>query len=878
MKIWRKDSTRPIKEKEDKKAKSPELTDISKASTPHKKDNSSSKMEEIYSTKDKQVKYKRLTPLEAEEAAKRREEAKEKLASGEAEIAPSETVEDTPIVELTYEPEEGTVIADDIIEDFDPIPKKHRIELQDISEIDIDIDPTSALKKYERKAKETSRHDERQKQKSPSPYQPIFAKPKFFVGSAKAVAKIPTYQHESRANCIHLKAGKFTEIVESEYDEYLKSNDSVISKKRPATPKTKSVHEKAKSGAKPEQQVNTNNAKPKLKNPIKKVKKCFKIAYRLIIPKKAETPKNSKTKDNSKNQAFTFEANQDSKFVASELSQNLRKLIVKATLLLCLFIATLTLTVMEIKAGGAMFGGTGFTPLIYCVAQLLVLLLIGAISFDEITNGLKPLKGFRGNSDTALSCAYIACLFQQLVSLFMSGAFVGGEYFIYTLIISLGFTLNCLGRMVMVLRVKSNLKFITAKTPAYCAKIFNDEDASRKMLSGTTAQSSSIAYQHKTESLSDFLKISYAPDPSEELSGKLSPITLVSSVFVAIVYGVLFKTFVGGVSALAVMSCISIPMVSLLAGNIPLLIMCKNSLKNNAMVSGYPSVRQFSGCNAVMVNAKELYPKNSVKIKTIKYFAEFRVEEAMLSAAVVMKEAGSPLYRAFSDILKKNKDILPKVESVIYEDKLGLVGWINGERVLIGNRKLLDRFHIFVEDAADEAKYKNSKYDVTYIACSGQLIAMVVTQYKADEKIKRELWTAQKHGICLAVSTSDCNITAEKIADDYGIYARTIKVLNTGFANTCSDVRSKKEQSSRAYIATRGSFVSFMHALTNVASFRQNLTIGIIIEVFGLILGVLLSATMVLYASVSILGIFEMLLYILFWSTATIVAQLVKRS
>ena len=31
-------------------------------------------MEEIYSTKDKQVKYKRMTPLEAEEAAKRREE------------------------------------------------------------------------------------------------------------------------------------------------------------------------------------------------------------------------------------------------------------------------------------------------------------------------------------------------------------------------------------------------------------------------------------------------------------------------------------------------------------------------------------------------------------------------------------------------------------------------------------------------------------------------------------------------------------------------------------------------------------------------------------------------------------------------------------
>lgn len=876
MKIWRKDSTRPIKE--DKKAKSPELTDISKASTPQKKESNSSKMEEIYSTKDKQVKYKRLTPLEAEEAAKRREEAKEKLASGEAEIAPAQDVETSPIVELTYEPEEGTVIAEDIIEDFEPIPtNKRKVELQDIGEIDIDIDPADSLKKYERQAKSTTRHDERQKQKTVSAYEQIFGKPKFFVGSEKVVAKVPTYQHDSKINCIHLKAGKFTEIVESEYDEYLKSNDSVISKKRSSSSKEKS-NSKSKSAFESVIQEDTKSGNSKLKKPFKKVKKFFKIVYRLVVPMKADTAKkDSKLKESSSKKPINFEENQDSKYVANELSTNFKKLVLKTTLLLCLFITTLTLTLMELKAGSTMFGGTNFTALIYCGLQLLVLLLIGAISFDEIANGLKPLKSFRGNSETALSCAYIACLLQQMASMFMSGAFVSAEYFLYTSILSLGFTLNSLGRTLMVLRVKENFKFITAKSPAYCAKIFTDEDTSRKMLSGTTAQNSSIAYQHKTESLSDFLKISYAPDPSEELSGKLSPITLVSSVFVAIVYGIIFKTFIGALSALSVMSCISIPMVSLLAGNVPLLITCKNSLKHNAMLSGYPSVRQFCDCNAVMVNAKDLYPKNSIKVKTIKHFAKFRVEEAMLSAAVIMKEANSPLYRAFSDILNKNKDYLPKVESIIYEDKLGLVGWINGERVLIGNRKLLDRFHIYVEDAADETKYKNSNYDVTYIACSGELIAMVVTKYKADEKVKRELLSAQKHGLCLVVSTSDSNITAEKIAEDYEIYARTIKVLNTGFANTCNDVCSKKEQSSRAYLATRGSFVSFMHAITNAASFKQNLTIGLIIEIFGLILGVLLCATMVLYATVSILGVFEMLLYMLFWSIATIVVQLVKK-
>lgn len=872
MKIWRKDFTLRLT-KDDKKAKSPELTDISKASTPQKNKNKSSKMEEIYSTKDKQVKYKRMTPLEAEEAAKRREEVKEKLTSGEAEIAPVEEEKDAPIVELRYEPEEGTIIAEDIIEDFEPIPKKRKIEFEDVSEIDIDIDPMASLKKYERQANSTTRHDERNKPKTVSAYEQIFGKPKINVNSEKVVAKVPTYQHDSKVNCIHLKAGKFTEIVESEYDEYLKSNDSVVSKKRPYNQKPKSPQVKQRSQS--AQNTPATLAVTK-KKPLKKVKKFFKIVFKLVVPSKS-VKNSAKAKTNPAENNFDFDTNQDSKALTKELSSNFKKLLLKTALLFCLFSATLTLTIMEAKLGTAMLSNIPFTQLIYCVAQLFLLLLIGTISYDEITNGLKPLKSFRGNSDTALSCAYIACLIQQVVSLFMAGGFVGAEYFFYTSILSLAFTLNSLGRTMMVLRVKENFKFITSKSPSYCAKIFTDEDTSRKMLSGTTAQNSTIAYQHKTENLSDFLKISYAPDPSEELSGKLSPITLVSSVFVAIVYGVIFKSFVGAVSALAVMSCVSIPMVALLAGNIPLLIMCKNSTKSNALISGYPSVKQFAESNAVMVNSKELYPKQSVKLKTIEHFADFRVEDAMLSAAVIMKEAKSPLYRVFSDILKKNKNSLPRIESIIYEDKLGLVGWVNGERILIGNRKLLDRFHIFVDDTVDEKKYTRNDYDVTYIACSGQLIAMIVSEYVADPLVKRELHRAQKFGLCLVVSTTDSNITAERIAQDYEIYARTIKVLNTGFANTCNDVCSKKESSSRAYIATKGGFVSFMHTITNAASFKQNLTIGIIIEIFGLILGVLLSATMVLYASVSILGVFEMLMYMLFWSTAAVIAQLVRK-
>lgn len=898
MKIWRMDFTKNLKD--DKKQKE-EFTDISTASTP-KQDTKKDKMEEIYSTKDKQVKYKRLTPLEAEEAAKRREEVKEKLASGEAEISPTDTTQNETIVELTSEYEEGTVIAEDIIEDVEHFKPKRSTHIEDLDEIDIPIDPKQAIKKYELQVNSTARHEERLKQKTQGAFEQIFGKPKFYVGSEKVVAKIPTYQHDSKVNCIHLKAGRFTDIVESEYDEYLKSDAVITSKKRDdlnengehkpsllyslsmlATQRNAQKQKTAKTDKEAKDSNIKHSVQPQKIEPQKKkkgifhkAKKFFKITYRLLFAKNNAKTDVSKSNENSK-KTVDYQSRQDLNFAYTEISNNLKKFSLKTALLLILFVLSLILTIMEKTLGANMFSGLSYTPLIYCAVNFIILLLIGVICKPFILSGLKPLRHFKGNSDTAFSTAYIACLVQQIASLFFYGAFVSSDYHLYTTIISFGFTLSILGRLVIVYRVKSNFKFITAKSPSYAAKIYSDEETARKMLSGTTASNSVLAYQHKTEFLSDFLKIAYAPDPSEELTGKLSPITLVSSVFVAVVYGIMFKSFIGGLSALAVMSCISMPVCAMLTCNIPLLFSCKDSLKHNAMLSGYPSIRQFSDTNAVMVNASKLYPKGSIKVNNIKYFAEFRVEEAMLGAILVMKEAKSPLYYAFSDTLKKTTLTYPKVESVMYEDKLGLVGWVNGERILIGNRKLLDRFHIYIEDAADETKYRNNGKEVTYIACSGQLIAMVMSTYSPDETIKHELGRAQKIGLCLVVSTSDSNITAEKIALDYEIYPRTIKVLNTGFATTCNEVCYKKAESERAYLSTRGSFSSLIHAITSAVSFKNNLTIGLIVQIFGLILGVLLCATMVLYASISILGVIEMLLYLLFWGIATIVSQLVNK-
>ena len=58
---------------------------------------------------------------------------------------------------------------------------------------------------------------------------------------------------------------------------------------------------------------------------------------------------------------------------------------------------------------------------------------------------------------------------------------------------------------------------------------------------------------------------------------------------------------------------------------------------------------------------------------------------------------------------------------------------------------------------------------------------------------------------------------------------------------------------------------------------KSNIRLGIAISVFGMILGILLCATLCLYASVARLSVVELMIYIGFWVIASIAAELIKR-
>ena len=155
---------------------------------------------------------------------------------------------------------------------------------------------------------------------------------------------------------------------------------------------------------------------------------------------------------------------------------------------------------------------------------------------------------------------------------------------------------------------------------------------------------------------------------------------------------------------------------------------------------------------------------------------------------------------------------------------------------------------------------------------------MFVTTYSSTLKIAEELQRAEANGINMLVRTSDPNITSEKISEDFGIFFRSVKVLSTGLGNVCKEVSSQKEDSSHAYLATRGSFLPFLRALSGCVRMKSNISLTVVIQLIGLILGVLITAAIILWSGVHSLGAVKILLYVIFWGAASVIAPLLQKS
>ena len=588
-------------------------------------------------------------------------------------------------------------------------------------------------------------------------------------------------------------------------------------------------------------------------------------------------PDDLKTREyEAKAQIEDYNEEKDAEAIKTEISTNFQSVFVRVIILLCTTVASIILGLLEqctelfrvnIRNGWLWFSIISF------------LLLTTAIiaSRNPIVNGILPLKRFKGNSDTAVAIASAAAAMQSVTALLTPDVYVDGTMYLYTPIVMLALLCNAIGKLLIITRTHYNFNFLVKPYPKYAGKIFTDKQNAEKMTHELPIRKPLIAYTRKARFMSNFLQLSYAPDPSEKSAARLAPYTSAFALVCGIVYGVMNRSFIGGISSFALTTAMSVPMMALLSINIPLRRLCKSALRSGAMITSYETVRQFSDTNAIMIDSSQLYPKGSVTLSGMRSFKQSKLNDALQAGAAIMNAVNGTMVHIFETIVQCSKNDLPRVDNVAYEDGKGIVGWVKDQRVLIGNRSLLSSHNITPPDPEIEEKYYKRGEDVLYISVGGDLIAMFILSYKTNKKVANELRALEQSGVSFIIRTVDPNITKEKAAERFGLFHRCITILPTGLGNICHDAMNGTEERSRAYLVTRGNISSFAKAVAGCLKMKLSVTLSNIFQWLSVGSGLMIVTMMSFVGGFEKLGCLEMLLFTGFWLLSSVIVSLIKR-
>ena len=488
----------------------------------------------------------------------------------------------------------------------------------------------------------------------------------------------------------------------------------------------------------------------------------------------------------------------------------------------------------------------------YLFVNAIIGILAAFSAYPVISCGLSKLFSMKADCDSLSAVAMVTGIANCVIMFANSNLIKGSIVHIYLTTAILSLLFNTIGKLLIVTRTKRSFGFVSGSGDKYALLKVEDEETAQNFTRGTLRDFPNLVAMKKTEMLRDFLKISYAPDSTDNFCRVFTPIILAAGVIVGVLAGFVAKGEYGSAGAYVGFSvftgCVAIcSAVSLmLVVNLPMEKASKKNSELQGALLGYDAVEEFADTNSVLIDAAQLFPQGSVTLSAIKVFSDTRIDEAIVEAASLTNQSGSILKNMFYDIIAGKTELLDPVESYIFEDSMGLCGWINNKRVLLGSRELMINHSIEeVPSAAKEQEYTRGGKSAVYLSISGELSAMFIVEISPSLEVKNALTELSKQGVYTVIKTVDSLISINLISELYGVSSEYFKLLPFRLYEKYEETVSY-EPNVTAAAACSGKFAALSSIICGCKNLRGTITTGIALEAVSVLLGIMICFAMVL--------------------------------
>ena len=412
---------------------------------------------------------------------------------------------------------------------------------------------------------------------------------------------------------------------------------------------------------------------------------------------------------------------------------------------------------------------------VLAIASVALTVTAAILNFD-IFKSFLSLFGKRTDADLSLA---LCTLFSVAYGIY---AIATANYSLaqFGAIAVFGMLFSAISKKQNVTRILKNFECISNSDEKYALHLIDENSGSFTIAYDAIDGEALVACGKKTTNVLGFLKHSYSKNPFEHKGFVLSIIGAVICALMAIYCFVTLES-AEAFGYTALMFAVASPFSTVLVSSLPLKLASRRLSQYGAMLAGYKTAEKIEPVNAVVLDSGSLFPRGTVKMFDMKILAANDLERTIFNAAAVTTSIGSPLGHVFRRIARTSDDyVLPAADSVKYEKRMGVSGWVGDESLLIGNRTLMETHGVSVPSAAVDKKILRSGYFPVYVASGGNPCALLIVGYENDRQITKELHRLCDMGVTLLINNCDPNITEEMIGDYFDLPNDFVKIMKSG--------------------------------------------------------------------------------------------------
>ena len=459
------------------------------------------------------------------------------------------------------------------------------------------------------------------------------------------------------------------------------------------------------------------------------------------------------------------------------------------------------------------------------------------VNIKTVFNGLLSLIRLHPDIDTPVSISAIAIAVQLGFAFYMPQPFASGTGCLYTAVGAVAMLFNLLGKRCMFSRIRSNFELVaTTGIKQSCIAMKNKKSA---VISDYQApENTTIVCQRPVINLHNFLYNSFSEDPSDRVNSVVAPLSLSAALLALVITYMRTADLSLSIGCLALTAAICVPLTTAFAANRPLRKSAKRASELGGLISGYSSVESFADTEYAVVNDYDLFPSGSIELVNLKSVGDNSIDDVIMDAAALVIAANSPLKDIFERMIVGRTSFLKSTDNIIYTDGKGLSGTVGGDKLFVGNRRILDGCSdINLPDIEFERKIERKGCFAVYIARNNELCGMLVVRYTVNDDILCEqLQNLTDSGVALLVNTIDPNITEKLVCGAFSLSENTVHILPADCAQEYA-METLPRESGDSMIAHRNSLAGYACALCSAKRLKFSIMLGVILQTVGIVLG-----------------------------------------